>query len=427
MSISDTKHIFYVTRDGERGIFCSDHISGCHLVANDFSYLNGHSNVFAKKGKKVMSTRELLLDDEVEEYIKDQSGNNTPKIVVFKNTPQIEGICAERGWELLNPPAELVENVENKMTQRDILQEIGVLVPESMVGVLGELTYGDVVDTLGGHFVLQYNRSHTGQGTILITDEGQWSEQVDKFPKRDVKLSALIAGESFTVNAVADTKGGVVMGNVSYQITGVDALTKFSFATVGNDWFVGAQLIASVQGDMKNIVKKIGSYLSSKGWRGMFGVDVVMGEGGKLYLIEINARQPQSATCESYLQGAGDSILEVHLQALQGERIGKKEVPVVSGAQIFVRNKKETAEYGMGLQAGVYSYEDDDAQRVGDGLSVADAGYGSYYVFAAGKKGEYKENSELARIQSKEGLVDSEGELSEEVEDMAGALRVKIK
>jgi D-alanine-D-alanine ligase-like ATP-grasp enzyme len=78
--------------------------------------------------------------------------------------------------------------------------------------------------------------------------------------------------------------------------------------------FTGSGSLASAVGMNKILTKKqrqdyyalatkVGEKLAASGWKGLFGIDVVVNEKtGKIYLIEVNARQPASSTCESLLQ-----------------------------------------------------------------------------------------------------------------------------
>ena len=69
-------------------------------------------------------------------------------------------------------------------------------------------------------------------------------------------------------------------------------------------------------------------------------------ESGRLFLIEINARQPQSATFESQLQQrqapSAITIFEAHLAALLGLELSQMSlIEIQSGAQIIDRRSGE--------------------------------------------------------------------------------------
>ena len=85
--------------------------------------------------------------------------------------------------------------------------------------------------------------------------------------------------------------------------------------------------------------------MKQQGWKGLFGLDIIRETGtGKMYLIEINARQPASTTYESHIQQntlREDSMIttfEAHLSALLNLPLdGYELTPVTTGAQILQR------------------------------------------------------------------------------------------
>jgi formate-dependent phosphoribosylglycinamide formyltransferase (GAR transformylase) len=139
------------------------------------------------------------------------------------------------------------------------------------------------------------------------------------------------------------------MGNISYQITGLPPFTDNEFSTIGNDWGLAHKILTETdKNNIGTIVAEIGTKLQRDGWRGLFGVDVVLDEKSKrVYLIEVNARQPASATYESFLEeqarekgAAGVTIFEAHLMALLGSPIEEDVIEITDGAQILQRVTK---------------------------------------------------------------------------------------
>lgn len=141
----------------------------------------------------------------------------------------------------------------------------------------------------------------------------------------------------------------VITGNISYQITGLAPFTDSPFVTIGNDWALGKQWLSGPMfKEYDRMVAEIGTKLSSEGWRGLFGVDVMLNaKEEKLYLIEINARQPASTTYESQLQTMAQpdqeffyTMFDGHLRALQDNELDPMEmIEIEDGAQIILRNQ----------------------------------------------------------------------------------------
>src|SRR3989338_3223664 len=105
--------VFYVTRDIERALG-APRLPNFFIISNATPFAKQvaaeQTNVFLVHEPRLLDTRELLEHEEVYTHI--QGLSHDPKIVVFKNTPLIERVCTDQGWELLNPSASLSDTVE---------------------------------------------------------------------------------------------------------------------------------------------------------------------------------------------------------------------------------------------------------------------------------------------------------------------------
>ncbi|MBT3817118.1 MAG: hypothetical protein HOG08_02105 [Candidatus Magasanikbacteria bacterium] len=336
-----TKQIIYVTRDIERALWAKDLpfvsiITNCTPFAK--SITENNSNILLLEEDKPLDTWQLLEHKKTKTYLEQYA---LPHIVVFKNTKRIETTCKKNNWAIINPSAELSNRIEEKISQVEWLEELTSYLPPHRIDTLANIVWTDTP------FILQFNRAHTGSGTQLISSKEELQTLQQKFPHRPVRMSTAIDGMMFTSNNVV-SKDKTILGNISYQITGLAPFTDQAFATIGNDWGVTNDLLDEAQNiQYKKIVDDIGDKLRASGWRGLFGVDVIVEHNtGHIYLIEINARQPASTTCESTLQKKKDSELitigEAHLLSLFDESVEQKDIiSITDGAQIIVRNKAE--------------------------------------------------------------------------------------
>ncbi len=330
--------IIYVTRDIERALGL-ENTPNYHIISNFNESFKGvdNENVLLIKEDKQLDTWELLQHPETKEFIDNLGKAN---LVVFKPTKQIERICTENNWNLLNPSAELSDKIEEKISQLDWLGDLKKYLPEYSVKLCKDIEWKEE------KFILQFNRSHTGSGTILIESNEQLDEIKNKFPEREARLAKYIEGPLFTNNNVV-TNNKTLIGNINYQITGLQPFTDLPFATIGNDWGWPHKYLSDEQIEQyKKIVTDIGDKLREDGWKGLFGVDIVVEEStGKLYLVEINARQPASTTYESQLQlhstfNIQHSIttFEAHLASLLDLDLNDyKLINIEDGSQIISR------------------------------------------------------------------------------------------
>lgn len=328
--------VIYVTRDLERALGLPLDTKGYYIISNYSAFakklVGVRKNILLVKKDRILDTRELLELPSVKRFI---NKIKKPKIVVFKNTTQIEEVCHKNGWQLLNPSAELANKIEEKISQVEWLGELAKFLPPHKIIECGKIKWQ------GKKFILQFNRAHTGSGTILIEDEKQLKEIRDKFFKRPARVTEYVSGPALTNNNIVLGKK-VLLGNINYQITGLKPFTNRPFATVGNDWALPHKILTRKQlKEYKQMVLAIGKRMAQSGWFGLFGIDVMLNEKtGKLYLIEINARQPAGVTFESWLQREknkkGLTVFEAHLLALLGEKKNQGKLVVVKeGAQII--------------------------------------------------------------------------------------------
>jgi hypothetical protein len=146
------------------------------------------------------------------------------------------------------------------------------------------------------------------------------------------------------------------------------------------------------------MIRDIGARMQRDCWRGLFGIDVMRDAAtGKMYLIEINARQPASTTFESSLQegqrakgATGITTFEAHISALLGKPLGREIIRIEDGAQIVQRVTR--------------SVESVPEEALGT-LELL-----GYDVTAYPNT---EENSDLLRIQSGGGFMAAHGEFNE--------------
>src|SRR3989338_5642241 len=212
--------IVYITRDLERAIGLSDEYKNYYIVSNwspwAKEYSKGKKNILLIKEKNILDTQELLEHKKTLQLLKKLKNFS---ILIFKNTSQIEKICHEHSWNLLNPNAELANRIEEKISQIEWLGPLKKYLPPHKVMLCKNLQWNKE------KFILQFNRAHTGSGTILIESEKQIQELKQKFPNREVRVTQFIDGSAFTVNSVV-WGNKVLVGNISYQIRKTNPRTQ---------------------------------------------------------------------------------------------------------------------------------------------------------------------------------------------------------
>lgn len=431
--IIKTHPVIFVTRDIERAMGRKPG-EGYYVITNSSTYSESIKALFPDyvtiiSAGKILDTAELLEHDEVVKKIKSIASqisrkaeeNSKPNILVFKNTPKIERICEKNKWNLLNPSAKLADQIESKISQVEWLENNGLdkFLPTHYITQIGSLQ--DQIDlpdkldkTQNGikpdpKYVLQFNHGHTGESTIFLRQKSDLQEIVDKFPKREVRITKYIKGPMFTVNSVVfNNPPQIKVGNISYQITGLEPFTDHEGTTIGNDWSLVSSILDTQSEDsIREVATEIGLKLAKSGWKGAFGIDIIFDFiENRPCLIEINARQCASVTFESIIQTMFEhaqendgektdeaiTIFDSHILALidSKERIAENSFKIIQindGSQIIQRVTKNFPE------------KDSDTKIIVNGLRDAGFGVIEYEIK------ESNDGSDALRIQSPHGIM----------------------
>ncbi len=336
----EKRPLVYVTRDIERALGCEPK-DNYIIISNKTPYAEKiqaryPENIWLIASPTTLDTHELLSHSTVIEKLK----KNNVAIVVFKNTLQIEEVCKTQGFTLLNPSAEFAKRVEEKISQIEWLGDLGKYLPPFEISTCKDLFYERTP------FILQFNHGHTGGGTLYIDHPQTLEHLKQKFPNRLVKKSDYIQGPVYTQNIVVGSH--IIKGNISLQITGLTPFTDLPFSTIGNDYGVPENLLTVAQNAViEKIGSDIGEKLQKEGWKGLFGIDIIVrNTTGEVLLLEINARQPASTTFESQLQQlvapASPTIFEAHLLSLLDADVPEEVTKITEGAQIVQRITAKT-------------------------------------------------------------------------------------
>jgi len=372
LQVLKTRPVAYVSRDIERALGLPLPTPGFFIITNSTEVSEALSEISQKtihtiKASELLDTYDILTRAETLQFL---ISRNIKDIVVFQNTGRIERWAIENKINIINPSSSLAKTVEEKISQIEWLGDDAQLLPPHSVLPLKDVTWG------GKKFVLQFNRSHTGEGTYVIEDEEKLSTLKSQFPERPVRIVEFVTGSMFTVNIVVSPEG-IHTGNPSLQITGLVPFTDLPYATVGNDWSYAQSLPNEVRAQLEHIGIVVGERMKKSGWKGLFGIDAIVNvRDQKVYLIEINARQPASTTFESALERqskrVGITVFEAHLFALLGIPVTQKLISPIEGAQIVQRitssfknitKKESTIERLRAESLAVLPYENTELNR----------------------------------------------------------------
>ncbi|MFZ1483942.1 MAG: ATP-grasp domain-containing protein [Candidatus Saccharimonadales bacterium] len=198
---------------------------------------------------------------------------------------------------LMNSPT-IAHAYENKRYFRDEFSDL-IKVPEYEIKYMNELdraaSFPDLKERFGGSFMLQDEESSGSKGTYAIHNLEDYVQAVKSLKKfsqgRTIVASEFIHGEISSIQ-VCITKYGIFSGGIQRQLVDSKHLcnTSIAGATRWCGGEIGANYPDIVQHRAQEIASVIGSELASHGYKGVFGVDLIVTPEHEVYAIEINAR-----------------------------------------------------------------------------------------------------------------------------------------
>jgi hypothetical protein len=369
--------------------------------------------VAAQPGTSARSAQALLADPGAAAFLNEQA---TVRLLVFKTNAVVESLCQANGWTLLAGPAAVARRWENKIAFRALAEGLGLRQPPGAVVDLAGSGYADIAAQLGPCFVLQAPHGYSGSRTHYVPDAAGFAAALASLGQRPARATSFLPGLPLTLNACV-TARGVAVSAPFVQVTGVPALTRYPLGSCGNDWSTAQELDLDPAA-FRTMAEAIGGALSRQGYRGVFGVDFVLGEEHQPYLIEVNPRLVASIALYTQLELAAGRLplLARHVLAflapeLDEAPLDQHESPV-DGAQVILHNLAEDSRrVAVELDCGV----------VGEGAAAAGAvrgpptahvegaGTGQLLRLTPGEGRVVGSGQELARLQSSGALADAAG------------------
>lgn len=198
---------------------------------------------------------------------------------------------------IMNSPT-IAHAYENKRYFRDEFADL-IKMPEYEIKYMNELdraaSYRDLTDRFDGPFMLQDEDSSGSKGTYAIKSQDDYVDAIKSLKKfsrgRTIVASKFIKGQVSSIQ-VCITKYGIFSGGMQRQLLDSKYLTnnKLDGATKWCGGEVGTDYPDIVKHQAREIASVVGSELASHGYKGVFGIDLIVTPENEVYTIEINAR-----------------------------------------------------------------------------------------------------------------------------------------
>jgi len=387
------------------------------------------------------NTLAILRQKGVQQYLKSLSGR--VRIFVYRSTENVENLCDQLGLEVFANRHNFRDRFENKSEFFKIGREVGLPMISGEQWEIDNLdvdAYHKLRKRLGEKLVFQLTDFSLGggQGTFFIvygSDFDNYKEFVERKrqekPERPltfVNVTKFVDGMSASIAGCA-TRHGVLTGVVQTQVMDVAELGESERSGVfrGHDWSY-QHYESWVQNQADSIIRKLGEYMYDQGYKGVFGVDLIVDrQQRKVYLVECNPRYTGAFPVYTMLQMQKDEIPLDVFQLLEFfdinyeidfESISKSWKQPKTGAHLILHSpyKEEWSRAKGNLSAGVYRIKGSRLEKVGDGVLYDSISDGDEFVLTDGCPRPGTLTKPLLRVGKlifKKGVLSKPGELTE--------------
>ncbi len=456
--------VFFIHPNVNFGIGLEKIINNFHIICSRKSDLvkqlsdNGVS-VFCLDDNKIRNSAEILRNKKTINFInrinketksnynknkKNQNGitryhtlgydTEQPLIITFKPSPALEKICAENNFKYLGNDWKLNRELENKIKFNEVLKKLKISSAESEVINADKIDYQQLKNKFGKNFIVQFPRGFSGNGTFLITP---WKKiPLTPFSKRGkMKISKFIKGPTVTLNACL-LKSGLVASQLFYQITGEKKLNRNILGSCGNDFAVDLKLDKKTPDKIYSYTKKIGEYLKTLNYKGIFGLDFMVDENNQeVHLIEINPRLTASIPVFTKLQIRNGELPFLALHILEFLKLdyisGLKSSPQSKNnfSQLILRNiLNSPVKISKNIPSGIYKIKNNKLKFIKTAYCLESLNIQDEFLVQCLSAGNIvNPNIEYANVQVNDGVVNDDFKLRDKVRTILKLLFKEIK
>lgn len=330
----------------------------------------------------------------------------------------LEVFAHERGYRHASPSADLCHWLNHKANFFTGLDHLRLRrLPGRWLRV-GQNRFAEIHSEFGGRFVLQAPRGFTGSGTAIVDSERDYAEAGQRLSDTEVWAAPYLGPLSLNINAFAMASRAAV-SYPSVQLDGLEMLGARPGMYCGNDFTSTALLPKQIVENVQEQTERIGGWLASLGYRGIYGVDFLIEPGAQhLYPVDLNPRWQGSTVLETQaMLRAGRLPLAAAEIAYQTGMMGESEVAPyldafrkpLQGSQLLPYAREiKAVEMRRKVLPGIYAGEQ-ELHFLRGGLELGDCAEPEELLIGGGiaRAGTRIEpGSRPARISSLRGVVD---------------------
>jgi hypothetical protein len=389
-----------------------------------------------------LNTSSILKMASVRKYLEAKGKVN---LFVYKAATPLDPIVEELGVKLLSSPGWIRKPLEDKKMFRIEAQSAGIRIPKGENLPLEDLTEGkwdELRQNYGAKLVFQLTDYSTGggQGTFFVESKEDFKKFVDFTKSQErkkelhfVNVCEFVSGRSASITGCT-TKYGVVTGVLQTQIIDQPELVGFtgrSGVWLGHDW--NLRFADKAQLNAEALCKKWGEHIYQKGYKGIYGLDVVVTDDDEIIAIECNSRYTGAFPVYTMVELAQHEMpLDVwHLAEWLGldyemdiEAVQRVSRQPKQGAHIILHNTNDGAmRVTKTVKAGVYQ----GSKYIRAGFSLLDIQNENEWVLCDRVPNEgqlVKPGERMGKMVFKRRIIGDDGNLLPEIREIVKAIKL---
>jgi hypothetical protein len=346
---------------------------------------------------------------------------------------------------LMNSPT-IAHAYENKRYFRDEFADL-IRMPEYEIRYMNELdraaSYRDLNQRYGS-FMLQDEESSGSKGTYAIHDHDDYVDAVKSLKKfsrgRTIVVSKYVAGETASIQGCI-TKYGIFSGGIQKQLISSKYLcnTKLAGASKWCGGEVGTDYPDIVRHQTQEMASIVGSELASHGYKGIFGIDLIITPENEVYAIEINARLTGYSHIISDMQLNEGKIpfMLLHLLELGNFKYDVTDTEALPSSgtykkpvSLLIANNPSDESFTLKhtIRSGLYKYENGQVTFVRQTFGLeALKGEDTMLIFSRHQEGSTIDSGKRILKIIKFGKTMNKGELNIKTQQMVDAIKTTFE
>jgi hypothetical protein len=343
-----------------------------------------------------------------EKIIKKLNSLGKVSLFVYKSSQNIENQAGKLGFKILTNRAGIRDRLENKDRFTKILKQLNLNTIPDKKYKLSDFSWTKIVEfqkQFGPKVVLRLPEVTRGGGvgisfvktrTDFLRFLKRKKQLAQTYDLKNVVIAKFIYGPSPSITGCA-TKYGTLAGVLQTQILDIPEVIDVKTGSgmfCGHDWSFKTYSF-KIQAQAENIVKKFGAYIYKKGYKGIFGLDLLIDEqSNRVYACECNPRYTGAFPVFTMLQLKNkETPLDVfHLLEHMGAdyQLNLPEVQTglrkpKQGSHLLITNKANHLVENQGfLAAGVYTIKANKLQFLRPGFDLRELKYKNEFIWTDG-------------------------------------------